>query len=82
MYLVFLDQNKLVMSSKLKKKYIFGSFRKFRVFDQMSEFIKTRTSLQCRSHHQKALERFKEVKQIILFEKQQQKDFNYKKTFE
>ena len=31
----------------------------------MAEFIPTRTSLQCRSHHQKFLEKLGEIKKII-----------------
>jgi len=31
----------------------------------MSEFIGTRTSLQCRSHHQKFLEKLGDIKTII-----------------
>ena len=32
----------------------------------MSDFVGTRTSLQCRSHHQKFLEKLGDIKTIIL----------------
>jgi len=52
------------LTSEKKVQFLFIS-RIYRVFDQMSRFIETRTSLQCRSHHQKAIERHKQVKEII-----------------
>ena len=44
---------------------MFSLFRNLRIFDQMSEFVDTRTSLQCRSHHQKFLEKLGDIKTII-----------------
>jgi len=39
-YLIFLDQNKIVMASRQKKKYHFLlNLRRFRVFDQLSDFV-------------------------------------------
>ena len=69
------------MRSKLKKKYTKILFRNFRVFDQMSRWIKTRTSLQCRSHHQKAIEKYKDVKRVIAGEKEELKGIDYKNKF-
>ena len=36
-----------------------------RIFDKMSQFIGTRNPLQCRSHHQKLLEKMDDAKMII-----------------
>jgi hypothetical protein len=69
LYIIFLDLNKLVMVSKKKR-------RNTRIFDLMSEYVMSRNPLQCRSHHQKLIEKFGEIKTIINnFKKMVGKDY-------
>ena len=43
--------------------------RKGKVFVRMSKFVRSRNSDQCRSHHQKLIKYYKDVKGIIEFYK-------------
>ncbi len=47
----------------------------------MSRWIKTRTSLQCRSHHQKAIEKYKDLKRVIYCSKEELIGIDYKLKF-
>jgi hypothetical protein len=35
------------------------------MFEKMSQFIKSRNEIQCRSHHQKLIEKYRDFKKII-----------------
>lgn len=51
-----------------KNRYFFESEklrRQHKVFKNMATFLKTRSSVQCRSHHQKLLARLKTFDEIV-----------------
>jgi len=79
--LSFWNKTKPLCAQNSKKSILKLYFRTFRVFDQMSRWVKTRTSLQCRSHHQKAIEKYKDLKRVILYSKEELKDIDYKLKF-
>ena len=47
----------------------------------MAEFLTTRDSLQCRSHHQKVLEKFLDIKNILIYFKRIIKAEDYKRQY-
>lgn len=50
--------------NRKESNYLY-QFRITRVFKAMSEFIPSRTAIQCRSHHQKELAKHGTVRKII-----------------
>lgn len=58
-YLTFLKQRKEVFHGSFKEK------KGRKIFHRLSAFIKTRTSVQCKSHHQKMIKRYETVENII-----------------
>lgn len=68
-----MDKNKQQFSRRLKRQ-------KIRLFEQMSEFIGSRTTTQCRTHHQKYEQKFRNFKTIISIYKEEIGYENYKKT--
>ncbi len=47
------------------KVNIFLNYRNLRVFKTLSEYLGTRTPRQCRSHFQKLMNRFKNIKKMV-----------------
>ena len=58
-YVLFLENNRSLFDLSLKDK------KKKGIHSLLSKAIKNRTPTQCRSHHQKMLEKFKNVENII-----------------
>ena len=58
-YLTFLKQRKEIFHGSFKEK------KGKKIFHRLSTFIKTRTSVQCKSHHQKMIKRYGTVEMII-----------------
>ena len=58
-YQEFLSQNQSLFCLSLEEK------KRLAIHSQMSQTIKSRTSLQCRSHHQKMIKKYGSVDKII-----------------
>ena len=58
-YSEFLSQNQSLFCLSLEER------KKVAIHSQMSQAIKSRTSLQCRSHHQKMLKKYGSIENIV-----------------
>jgi hypothetical protein len=47
----------------------------YRIFNQMAEFLKTRNSMQCKSHHQKMLKKNDNCIENIIFKSNNPNNF-------
>jgi hypothetical protein len=76
-YIVFVDKNRDSLASRSKRRYYYFQFRMRKIFKEMSLFLGTRNSIQCRSHHQKQLDKLKNISKIIEVFKKNFKDEEY-----
>ena len=64
-YVIFLDLNKAKFFAKKLCRYFSKDLRKKNIFEKMSVFIRTRTTIQCQTHHQKYEGKFGSSRNII-----------------
>ena len=69
--MVFSHFNSTILNSKLQRRYLANIFRTIKIFKEMSRFIATRNSSQCRSQNQKLIKKHKNLKRVLsAYEKQ------------